>query len=416
MRSSSIFGGGGVPVGGLVPMFGTTDNPTINGQEYLRTGVLKAISGYASFAASNPQAAYQAIAPKAKNGVQNGSIRFAAGRYYAFGYAGAARTTTALTTAWSATTVWTNGNIYDAAAMNGRVFGVYLADVFSFAGSAATVYSALQNGTNCAVNGTGTLGAIFYQTNAAGGSLTTTDGLNFTSRTTTATSNTNTVASTWQQITSTFAVLGVNGRIYTCTDGFTFTERAVITGVSPTLNSVAQFGSQQLASDYAASTSTVTCFSAGIDTLTFQIPQGYLIRSTDGINFAATPWTSLIPGIASSTVPRIFAVGSTLYAMAAYSLTGDRSVWHSSTDGGLTWNQLSLLVPTQQWTNNAYSVSGISYANGEFIAIPSGSGGPNEGYLSTSTLGATHIGAYSPAQASATGAGAGAVMLHLRIK
>lgn len=412
---SSLVGGGGVPVGGAIPLWAAPINPTYNGAEYLRMGSLKAISGYESFAASNLRASYALTAPKkAQGNTPYAGMRYGGGRYYITS-GSAPRTTTALTTAWVATTGYVNASSVDGVVFGANVVysggaGTVTLEVFS-GGTAATSVPSTSVMACGAVNAAGTLGAFFSTTNAANGGMTSTNGTAWTARTTTATDNTTVIVATWQAVSSTFVVLSNGATPYTCTDGFTLTKRSAITGVTGLTGIVAPTG---LASDYAAYTATATFFSLSANITDFSGTVPVFAKSTDGVNFTAVLWSSLIPSV-GSVAPRVFAVGNTLYAVGSIAFNNDQSVWHTSADNGATWTALPYIAPSALYIGNEYSQKFVAYANGEFVAYPGGTGEGTHGLVSTASLTATHVGSFFTASASG-GAGISTVPYYLRIK
>ena len=133
-----------------------------------------------------------------------------------------------------------------------------------------------------------------------------------------------------------------------------------------------------------------------------------LIRTTDGINYTVTPWSSLIAS--NGNTPTIIYAGGVFIAFQPSNpKTSDRSVL-TSTDG-LTWTTAPALIsassnPTNSGTNAIY------YGNSTYVAVPANGTGA---IAYASSLTATHVG-IPAASPTYTTTGMAAPVNYVRIK
>lgn len=412
MSSLSQFGGGSVPVGGLAPFWGAPNNFIEGAEEYLRTGVLKAMSGYSDLVTKRPGAAYVLATQKLPSGGGNTvAIKHdGVGRYFIFGSGAAPRTTTSLSVAWAATTVDTDTACVDAFSFNGRVIHLAGTNIHTFnSSSAATTTDAGTAQNSGAGNAAGNLCMTVARTNGASGhAYTSTDGTTFTARAPTSTRSSVSVSSVWQPVSSTFATLCADGSVQTTANGYTFTDRGLVAN----LTTVETIGSTATgAALMSAASATVTLFSAKA-TYSGTTNTPVLVSSTDGATFTATPWSTLL-GFAISVYPTLTVAAGVFYVTVPGSLTNDGLVGSVfSSTNGTTWARVA--TPVLASLPSGYSLHSTLYLNGEFVIANTSVQVQPLGTIPDFTH--THVGCARPAYGSPPVADYSNVPLYMRIK
>ena len=397
--ASSILGGGGVPVGGLANFWGVGLNPTINGVEYLRSGVMKAISGYSALLTAAPGLCYNVTTATNTNaGINNATtMRHAGSGYYVFCSSGTQPYyATSLTATGAATTVDTDVTVNDAFAFNTHLMHVTntAATFYRITAGAGTSIAVLAGATyiSGAVNAAGTLGLIACDTAAVAGNIyTSTNGTAWTSRTPSGGSGDLPYFTVWQPLTSTFAILSSSARIYTTADGFALTNQ----GVTASYTTVSPVGSYSgsvaaAASSYCAADSTATLFSC---TANFggAASRLTLMRSTNGTTFTGSLWSTLL-GFTPTVLPKISVQGGVFiaYFPGVTTRLNDASTASAfqSADGGATWTPLPIPMNTAQGLSA--TITEFRYMNSLWTVMPTAQ--QSNPPFTVSSLSATHVG------------------------
>ena len=417
MSTLSQFAGGGVPLGSAILLPGAIDNPTINGAEYLRSGVLKAVSGYEGLLAKSPQLGCIVGTDKGKTGNPANAIRFSGSTYYLFAGSSAPACSTDMLT-WSTVTSDSTSGLTDAFA-----YGSYMIHLYGGIGgyyinnTIATAISGTTYGFNCgAVNSAGTLGVICAVADLSPDSIkTSANGSSWIARIPVGSvSGTPAIyLAQWSPVSSTFIYYTANGRIVTTSDGYTLTDRGLFGGLT----------SVELQTNYAASSFTAASPTVSLASVSGIIngvsAQRALIRTTDGVNFTVTKWSSLIPESLGAPVSLLESLGapvSLLYVggvfIASYFINRsvDRQMFYTSTDG-LTWTPNA--IPVSLSGDTAQSLINIAYDGTRYLCLSNPA--PMYPVFTVSSLSATHIGLPSKMQSSVT-TGYTSAAYYVRIK
>lgn len=392
MSSFTQFTGNAVPFGQQLNLLEYRDNPTINGIEYLRYGVLKGSAGYSSLLSDWPALGFNTNNGSTYShggGTSSGSLILTDGtRYYSFNQGTNVPPTygTSLTSAWQTpvTAAPTSQSL----------------DAFRFGSSGTTLISlGNANTTNCYIVGTnatafsitaassagaantaGTFGVIVKGGTAVAGNVYTSNaGTTWTSRTPSGGSLTASVAfATWSPVGNCFIYIDSNSNVGTTTDGFTITSRGTL-GVG----TIQSAGFQTLTNASSSASTLMAVYSPTNG-------KSYICRTTDGINFTAPAANTLFNGYTY--------VSSIQYFNGAYYALCNQ-VLFKSTDEGLTWSRVPYIVPTP-YTSLWYLLS-VQLLNGNIIAswTYSGQNYPLYGVLSGIDT-AAYIGMVPPSNAS----------------
>lgn len=411
MSSFTQFTGSAVPFGQLIPLWDYRDNPTIQGIEYLRAGVLKSITGYSSLVADWPSLAVNTNTGGVySSGTSTGaSAHFLTDgtRYYGFG-----PTTTVYST--SLTSNWTTG-------VGGGPAGAQI-DAFRFGsagttlvfitatnaayivGTAATPIAPTVSQIAGAANTAGTLGVICAAVAATAGNIyTSTNGTAWTSRTPSGATGAGSIRSaTWSPVSSRFIYLDSNGNIHTTTDGFTLTFRA---NVSPAPSSFTYMPTALCAS---SATSTLIGYNTNTE-------GSYIVRTTDGVSYPKTAITTLL----NSSIYQITGLqyfGGAYYAFGGIGTATTLPNIYKSTDDGVTWSPVPQIVGNP--FSSANNIASVMSLNGNIIVNMRNSSSGNKYFVLGSTDTANYIGVAPPTETLAgTGAGNYAFSFsYLRIK
>lgn len=376
-------------------------NPTVNGQEYLKTGNVKTYtSTYAALAANFPTAtaqnsnspvtssnfvttdtAYQYGAVGAK--LEQDSTHF----YFVWQYA--AQNTTpqgkgvyygpTLTTAYSNTYGAQNSSIYDSITFNNQALWSYFAPLYGGAGyiirgnggSPTTVISSLPGYKMfAATTGASLCVAVGTETadTTSGFIHTSTNGTSFTARTASTSMGGVVARLGYSQTGGTFIYVTNSGNIYTATDGYTLTSRTKPSGMP---NPSQTYGN----SNYHGSSPTVALISIGGGT-TAAGP--YLLRTTDGTSFSLVD-LSTVSGLSGAFTgnisPRLIYDGST----SKFVMVNPSTYTFAYSSDGLSWTLDSNKIEATQSKTIFW---GINY-NGTNLYITIGNS------TSTDTPGAT---------------------------
>lgn len=349
MSSASQFlGGGGVPLGGTLSapaaLWGNVH--AVHGQEYLKTGLLRAYgSSYASLIAASKaagliaSAALHASWTLTTNMLTNGltKLLFVGSNYHLLGDAGSSNAGqftygSSVSSAPSAQAgIATNFLLGDALVFNGGI----LAAGYDAGTSRARVYRS--TGTTYSSAFTGTLAISERMYLAAGGSIacilrgtngsgyvsgvaaTSTDGITWTERNPSGLPNATLSRFVYSQV-GTLLVAIVNGAIYTSPDGITWTSRTAPAG--PTFaNAIPTAG---LPSQFCAANANATLISA---------TNGYLIRSTNGTTWSAVDLSSMTANGVAPAGNLMLAWDGTRFL--AFDSATNRLFY--SSDDGVTW-------------------------------------------------------------------------------
>lgn len=366
------------PVGGFVRMIGES-NPTLEGYEYLRTGVLKPIAGYplVPTPATHNLALSTVLAGVGQQATQ--TILYAGTSYYVIGQSMTPRYSTDFTT-WQASAG--ASTFSDLVVFGGRVVQILASgsDQNSLLNGVNTLIPAAvppSGGGALAVNSAGTLGVIAFRAWATAGDIfTSTDGLTFTSQTSSVSSGSSVVAAAWSPTAAAFIYLNNTGVSHTTADGFTLTARGVV------VTGATAVAVQSPASAYSASSPTSTIFS--VDLTVAGVATRSLLRTTNGAAYSST-LVSSFSGTTPTTPPRIEYIDGA-YFLYLFSDTATQRVCHKSTDDGLTWVQVPAVV-----NPSGLAVSSLAFANNEYLSAACGTPGQLASKHSA-FFNATHVG------------------------
>jgi hypothetical protein len=399
MSTLSQFTGGGSPVGSLLPMWGVPTNPTIGGAEYLRTGSVKSITGYTQLLTTAPRLCFT-VSTQPNNTVAHinpaTAIRYAGSNYYVMGSSngGAPYTATSLTSTWVNPTVDTDVTLSDLFTFNSYCYHFVTASLVIYRLSGAVGLSVNLTSGNTyfcgAVNTAGNLGVAVSTMDAVAGRIhTSTTGATWTSQTPSGGSATQALFAVWQPVSSTFAYMDGNGLIHTTANGYTLTNRGTPSGLT-VVQSVYTGGTNTTKgaqSSFCAASSSVTLLSVR-GTLSGVVNQQILIRSADGINFTATPWSSLI-GFTPSATPKISEQAGVFIAIlpaVTGRITDTESAWQST--DGVTWSPLPIPMNTAQGLTAL--INEYRYMNGSYVVLTDSSQVTPP--FTVASLAATHVG------------------------
>jgi hypothetical protein len=392
MSNLADFSGSGTPIGSLMPIADSaTPLLSINGQDWLRTGVLSPIAAYPTLELSYGSLALNIGAQKvAYTSATPYAVLGAGGVYYKYDAATLQYSTDLIT--WAAST----GGAMTAPPIDGAMFGNYAIFLDATnppvrglsAVSAAIAGPTASTNQTIAVNAAGTL-AVIHQGNNGLYTATTANGA-WTSRTQLMGGGSQTCHMTWSAVGATFVKLQNNAHAWTGADGFTDVDRGLISGLSG--GSISQ-NALSLRSQACAYTSGATLISV-FATAAGGAAAAYIIRTTDGINFVATPAATLlgldarVPVGTSATVPKLLAVGDTLYAYTSPKSGQPTGYIYRSLDHGATWAKIAL--PISLAASAAGILSALSVANGNIVTMSQV--GANAQICRHTSMAATHAG------------------------
>lgn len=382
---SSSSSGGGIPVGGLMPLADSVSPIyTSGGADYLRTGILMPIAGYSALENTNPWMT-------ANLGTSNGTalpiasqtVRGVGTRWYTFG-SGQSQMMTGINGTWAAQSTDTHTGQGDVCIAGTKVIRTKSGTAGAFTHSAGTVntsggFSSSLANNICASNPAGTLSVVGFN---SGNTYTTTDAINFSLQTATGVSATSFTNGEWSTAFNGFLFLGNDAKIYSTTNGVAFTNKGlVITGATG-----ASVSGQTIFSDYRAYSPTSNVF---ITTLTVNgVSDVYVIR-TDGTTHTATKLSSALNLDFRQTVSadtKVRYIG-TQYFIIGSAKSGDPTTQcYKSNDDGITWIKATLPVNP---TNTSAPVGQIEYGNSTYISVTNDATKSIAVHSGTS---ATHIG------------------------
>lgn len=393
------FVGNTPPFGQLVGLWDGRNNPTIDGVEYLKTGVIKAISGYSTLATNWPSYALNVQPGTAYSFTSsNGAINFYltdGTRYYAFNSSIAPRYGTSVTSALSS--VVSSGNAATDACRFGTSATLISVNSGNAAqnqyvvGTTATAVSTTVAMNVVASNTAGTLAVMANGNSAAANYIwTSTNGTTWTSRTPAGGGATGTdtfARAMWSPVGNCFIYFGnTTSTVYTSTDGFTLTSIGTPTGLSAVASSSTGTGNNK----FCASSASSTLFSV------VQSSIGYIVKTTNGTSYTATPVTSLFDGVAANSTATLVYVNSAYYAIFASTFRSPTGSIFKSTDEGATWTKVPTVFLTPYVTasgTSSYVLDYLALMNGNIMAFVWGSGVGNGYYGVLSSYDtATHIG------------------------
>lgn len=388
MSTFSQFTGGGPPFGQALSMSETRANPTVNGVEYLRAGVLKSATGYSTFVSNWPTFTYNIPTGGNYNMPTTGShvnILTDGTRYYFLrSESGITKVpyTTNLTTDFSDSSSFITAT---AARSSGScrlgTSGSIIISIdnqnnnsnFYISGTTATNFSTTYTMNVCASNTAGTLAVVasFAGAGQPGAIATSTNGQSWTERTVSGGSNNYFYRATWCPVGNCFIYVSWNDqKVWTATDGYTIVDRGkpgnISTGGSWS-NSYSLMNNH-----YCASSSSSTLISIQDNTST-----GWIIKTTNGTSFTATSVSDFFGGLVkagAATIPKLYYFNNAYYALFT---SGNQTYAHSdlvllkSTDEGNTWSFVALpLVPALASFNNyASTVYHLTVLNGNIVAV-----------------------------------------------
>lgn len=400
MRDMEEFFGGPAEVGGLMPLFGATDNPTISGKEYLRSGIIKAIAGYSDLLTKLPGMIWN-VGTLLGSGSAVGADAYvvhAGSTYYAFA-SGVTPKYSATLAAWAAV-----GNDSSTAPRDAFSFGVYAIEVTSgscyyFSGSLGAAIAGISNRNCGAANAAGTLGVLCFMPTGVGSIHTSTDGVAWTSRTPSGGTAGGIYRAAWSIPAGAFIYLRSDGNAYTTADGYTLTAQGSC--------GVASVAIENLASRFNLSLADRNLFSVK-GTYGGAANTCCLVKTLDGITYTAATWLSLT-GISPASTPVISNVNGTLVAIIRFeSKASDAGVVFTSADSGDTWTRAA--VPMLAESPYSAKLANVQYLNASIVSVDS------EGYLGIhASLAATHIGMPVARQVAGI-AGTSTVTDYVRIK
>lgn len=387
---SQFFGGGSVPIGGLVVMPDALPHVTIDGKEYLRAGLLKAYdASYAAAVAAAPQLrVFHEAATSLASQSATATVRYYyIGSNYVATVSGSAPYYSSNLTSWSTATGWSgtpvdlkryaangtsylvvphgtantahyytsNGSSYSAvggtftthpvskAVCYGNSWWVALNDLAGTAGGRSTINNANPSGT-WTIAAAPSLGGTAAGVNAIafGGS------------------------GNWFVACGASASLTA-GMLATCTDpSGTWTDRTNTCGInagaySLAINDVVFDGNKFVAYVVRNGTSELWHASDPTGSWTYAGPMPY---SAAGKDFLATNMATGNPALVTDGAGK-------LWVYAPTNSGPETKTIYESSDSGLTWTVFQ--GTTLGATANAGSYKTLSYANGKLIANFSGS-------------------------------------------
>lgn len=374
MSSFTQFTGSAVPFGQLISLWGDQTNPTIDGIEYLKTGVLKSSTGYSSLVSNWPSLGLNvqtgsAYSFEGGNGGNNFYLTDGT-RYYVFSSAAGVSAIygTSATSAWTTPVAGSNAiNDVCRFGTSGTLIavGTTATNNYYVTGITATAIpttTAIMFTT--ASNTAGTLAvmcrAVFNGVNQI---WTSTNGTTWTSRTPTGSAtSSNIVRAMWSPVANCFVYLDSTAVAWTTTDGYTLTSRGVPTGLAA--GAVNDTG---LANNlFCASSASSTLFTIQ------QSSVGYIVKTTNGTSYTATPVSSLFPGKSTSTYPKLVYMNSAYYAIFVNGINAPSSNIYKSVDEGATWAPVSniFISPlTRSGSGAFYYTDYVNVFNGNIIAM-----------------------------------------------
>lgn len=332
-----------VPVGGLLQLAGASGpNPTIDGAEYLKTSVLKAIAGYEGLASSAVDITAVVATPAMSTvGAANGALLAANGWLYGMGSSGASvpyKTSDPINVAWTSSGGG-GANMSDGFTLGARAIFVTNNGIISLLNGARTDITPTVPQTLGAANDAGTLAVTVANLNGVAGHITTsTDGLAWTDRTSTGgPGSSNGIANCdWCAPAGLFLYVNPNGKVYTAANGYTLTDRGAIAGAT------AASASNAFRTRARSATSNVLLLTLTIGGTAAQ----YIVRTTDGSNYSAVLASTALQldGFEVANALQITRVDGkyAIYQASASGVPG--SVFYVSADDGLTWQKSSVPV------------------------------------------------------------------------
>jgi hypothetical protein len=429
MSSFSQFTGGGF-VGEITaaPSGTWQANPTFNGREYLKTGVVKAYSStYSTLSTNLPTATSQTTSTATdtnwSNYISGGLSNYKGyklekgGSYYylflmgnyqnysnviLFSYG------TSLTSAPAGNSgSYGNYGVYDSITFNGYAIWQLIYNNSGAATQSCSIgYSNSTTQTYVTDDAAVLYGRVFAASptlctsvrvanlNGATANIkTSTNGTTWTDRTPSITTSASSVVrAVYSTVGSTFIYVTDNGTIYTTPDGYTLTARTTPAG-TPSPGSV-----------YGPSMCVAAGPSATLISLGGYTSAGgpYLLRTTDGVNFTlinlATA-NNLGGAFTANIVPQI--VYDTTTSRFLMSALSNGNVYAYSSDG-ITWTLASTKIYA---TASKTEYSGMNMVAGDLIICIGGASVANPCIFSNRILGSPDYVGISSAQTFATGSG-----------
>jgi len=402
-----------VPLGGLVGLVDTASpNPIINGAEYLKSSVLKSASGYSSLLSSAPYLGCVLGTVGQPHGVANpvGVAGTSNGNVYVIPGDGVESTRVAPSVSGSFSAVSdTSHSVPDFCVMGPRLVLLRGTNqVTSVSGSTGTLMTITSNQTLCAANTAGTLCVLGSSNidNTSGGTVTSTNGSTFTSRTPTAGMSDCRII-LWNQSSGTFLFITGSGQLWSSPDGFTMTARTAL-GVN-----VACLPERP--ANCWASSPTSAAFLADVSTAGAPSFRA-LCRTTNGTSFTVTPVSTLLGLDGFQTNPTSLAfVGSEWIMWGSHTQVGGIGSVYRSTDDGVTWTKSPIWVDVNNPSRSAFLLGQGTGPSTTFItSLGDGSAGRLISLASPTAT--THVGMPVPALANFDSVGTRHTPLYVRIR
>lgn len=386
MSTFSQFVGSQPPFGQPLTMIDTRANPTVNGIEYLRAGVLKSASGYSNFVSNWPSFSYNLPSGSAyflPTSTATINLLFAGTRYYLLRYiSGETKIpfTTGLTSDFSnfgSVITATSAISLDSCRVGSSdiIISVDGGDTgngnFYINGITATNFSTTVANYVCASNTAGTLSIVVSSlvNNSPSYLSTSANGTSWTARTISGGDSLPVYRATWCPVGNCFIYITWNSRkIWTTPDGYTLTDRGKPDGISTGGGWSASYAA--LNNHYCASSSSSTLISMQDNTNT-----SWIIKTTNGTSFTATKAQDLFGNLVRNPIsPKLYYLNNAYYAL--FTNNGnyaypDHAIL-KSTDEGVTWNFVPLpFIPGFAYGSNGwpYRLSHLTVLNNNIVAI-----------------------------------------------
>lgn len=371
MSSFTQFTGSNVPFGQLVPLWDDRNNPTVNGIEYLKTGVIKGLTGYSSLVSDFPSLGLNVQTGTAYGytGAANSTHFYLTDgtRYYVFSNNATPNYGTSVTSAW--TTSLSGGNAVNDVCRFGTsgtliAVGNTTSNNFYVSGTSGTAFTTTGGIMKVVASNTaGTLAVLgaFTLNGGAGYIYTSTNGTTWTSRTPTAGAGEDLVRAMWSPVGNCFVYINSAATVYTTTDGFTLTSRGV-----PTNLVVGTVGTGLGNNNHCASSASSTLFAVTQNSVR------YIVKTTNGTSYTATAVSSLFPNNLSTTTipPKLVYMNGAYYALFSQPINYPQSNLYKSVDEGATWTAVAniFIAPYARASNGPYFIDYVNVFNGNIIA------------------------------------------------
>lgn len=363
------FTGNAVPFGQLIGLWDNRNNPTIDGIEYLKSGVLKSSTGYSSLVSNWPSLGLNAPTGSSYALTVGNAPTFYltdGTRYYVLSNGPLGNYGTNVTSSWS-TAVTSATNALDACRFGTSstliIVGANAStNQYIIGTTATTIPTTTVTMLTVASNTAGTLAVLCGSVNNAANSIwTSTNGTSWTSRTPTGSATaSNIVRAMWSTVGNCFVYLDATAVAWTTTDGYTLTSRGTPTNLAAaSVSSVGQGNNRQCASSASSTLFTVT-----------QSGVSYIVKTTNGTSFTATSVSSLF-GAYSALEPALVYLNSAYYAIFPVGVTDPAQGIFKSTDEGATWNVVPkiFLSPYVFSGTTSYYLDYLALMNGNIIAF-----------------------------------------------